>query len=958
VRWFSGRDFRVETGQASLGVPWKDKELLVKLDSDKVLKPGQKARWRIRVSDRGGKPVSGEATARVFDRSLEYYMAADKPWVKDLYLPRSAPSGGQGSLFPPSVGSVPVTEGWLKKLLDLFREDIAEPVLPELRLNKSRVHPRRFAGRGKMKAANMDKPMEEDVLAMRMDVEAASESVGGLSESMAPKSAPAAPDIKARSDFSETALFEPHLKVAAGTGRLGFTAPERLTSWKIQASVLTRDVKTGTVETEAVTRKDLMARLELTRFLREGDSGTIKALIHNETDAPLAGEASLAIEEDGKPAAARLGLEASGLSKPFSVKPHAAGALSWSVTAPRSVTSFKIKVIARSGHLVDAEEKELPILPSRSRLIGTAFASLDGDGTSPLKLPGYAESDPTRRDESVTLQVDPQLALSIMNSLPFLVHYPFECVEQTLNRFVPLGIVNSFYKKNPDLAEAVKKIPKRDTLTPAWDRSDPRRLTELMETPWQQISQGRKSPFPLVDLFDTAVVGKELADSRDKLLAAQNGDGSFPWFPGGRPDPYITLLVLSGFSEAQRYGVDIPKDSVSRALSYIQSEIPRKLKSSLKPDEGLVSMVLYAAYVVTSFEKGAGGTDGLWKLAKAWADYADQHSDAMTAMGKAYAAHVYWRLGEKAKGDLYLTRAMDGIREDPIAGAYWTPEKISWLWYNDSVEKHAFILRTLLLIRPKDPRIPGMVKWLLFNRKGNEWKSTKAAAAAIYSLLDVLKTRGALDRGDSYSVKWGPDTLAASVAPMDWLAQPLRWVRTGMDILPTHGAASISKQGPGLGFASLTWIYTTDKPAKASGPGLLQVGRRFFLRVVDGKGFKLKPLKSGDTVRVGDEIEVKLSVTSSSQFEYAHLKDPKAAGLEASELLSGWKWDRLSRYEEPRDSVTNFFLDWIPHGEYEFGYRLRPTSPGAYRVGAAVLQSMYAPEMAAHSDGFQLNVAD
>ena len=30
-----------------------------------------------------------------------------------------------------------------------------------------------------------------------------------------------------------------------------------------------------------------------------------------------------------------------------------------------------------------------------------------------------------------------------------------------------------------------------------------------------------------------------------------------------------------------------------------------------------------------------------------------------------------------------------------------------------------------------DPRIPGLVQWLLFNRQGNEWKSTKASAAAI-----------------------------------------------------------------------------------------------------------------------------------------------------------------------------------------------------------------------------------
>jgi uncharacterized protein YfaS (alpha-2-macroglobulin family) len=963
VRWFSARDFRIETGQAGIEVPWKDKRLAISLKGTKALKPGAKAIWRLAVSDAGGRPASGEATVRVFDRSLEHYMAAEKPWGLGLYPKRTPPSNGQGSLFQPGIGSVAVTEGWIKKLLDAFREAVSEPVLPELRLNGSRVHGRRTFGRSKMKS--MSAPTEDGSADMRLEeksfamADMAAALAGGndvAAVRASGGSAAAPPVVAVRSDFSETALFQPHLKVMAGSGATTFTAPERLTGWKIQASVLTRDAKVGVLEDEAVTKKDLMARLELPRFLREGDSGTVKILINNETASELSGEAFLVVDEDGKPAGEVLGLDSGALSKPFTVKPHGTAALSWSVKAPKRLASLKLRAIGRAGPLADAEEKDLSILPSRQRLIETAFAALDGEVKAGLELPSFKEDDPTRENESMTLQVDPQLALTVLNSLPFLIRYPFECVEQTLNRFVPLAIVNAFYKKHPALSEAAAKLSKRDTLTPAWDRSDPRRLTELMESPWQQVSQGRRSAFPLIDLFDPKNVSKELADSSEKLLRAQNSDGAFPWFPGGRSDPYITLLVLAGWAEAQRYGVDIPKDTAARALSYIQSEIPRRLEGSLKPDESLVSTLLYAAYVVTSFEKGTGDTAALWKLAKTWADFADLHKTAMTPMGKALAAHVYWRLGERAKGDQYLTTAMDGAREDPIAGVYWTPEKLSWLWYNDSVETHAFLLRTLLLIRPKDPRITGMVKWLLFNRKGNEWKSTKASAAAIYSLLDVLKTRDALDRGDSYMVRWGPDTYAASVSPMDWLAKPLVWTEKGMDIVPGRGAVSIQKTGPGLGFASLTWIYTTDRPAKASGPSLLQVSRRFFLRVQDGAGFTLKPLQSGDAVRVGDEIEVKLSVSSRSQFEYLHLKDPKAAGLEASGLLSGWKWDRLARYEEPRDSLTNFFLDWIPHGEYEFGYRLRPTLPGSYRVAAAVLQSMYAPEMAAHSDGFLLNV--
>jgi len=266
------------------------------------------------------------------------------------------------------------------------------------------------------------------------------------------------------------------------------------------------------------------------------------------------------------------------------------------------------------------------------------------------------------------------------------------------------------------------------------------------------------------------------------------------------------------------------------------------------------------------------------------------------------------------------------------------------------------MLRTLLAVRPDDPKIPGMVRWLLFNRKADEWKSTKASAAAIYSLLDVMKSRGALDKGGTIKVDWGGSSEKTELAPFDWVAKPLRWSKYGAEIKKADLSPKVEKKGPGLAFASFTGIYTTDRQAGESPDGMMNVSRRYFLRGKEGDNYVLKPLFSGDTVAVGDELEVQLTVRTRSQFEYVQIKDPRGAGFEAETLTSGWRWEKLGRYEEPRDSLTNFFVEWLPHGEYVLSYRVRPTTPGSYKIGAAVMQSMYAPEFAAHSAGMTLNV--
>ena len=112
------------------------------------------------------------------------------------------------------------------------------------------------------------------------------------------------------------------------------------------------------------------------------------------------------------------------------------------------------------------------------------------------------------------------------------------------------------------------------------------------------------------------------------------------------------------------------------------------------------------------------------------------------------------------------------------------------------------------------------------------------------------------------------------------------------------------------------------------------------------------------TVTTGDEVEVHLSLAAAHSMEYVHLRDPRPAGFEPAGALSGHRRQSgIYRYEEIRDSGTNFFFEYLPQGEYTFTYRIRAATAGTYVAAPATAQPMYAPEFAAHSSGRTLTVA-
>ncbi|MGZ3425012.1 MAG: alpha-2-macroglobulin family protein, partial [Polyangia bacterium] len=784
------------------------------------------------------------------------------------------------------------------------------------------------------------------------DAEDKAESGGEREEKEKGKAPPPPSDL--RTNMAETAAWIPDVALSGGKGSFSFTAPERLTSWRVQILALGRAVEAGSGEDTFATKKPLMVRVEIPRFFREGDRSTITAVVHNETDAALSATVDLDIVDDatGKPGLEALGVKSRSMR--VEVPAHGLAPAEFAIVAPDNIATYKIRAHATAGKLSDAEERGLPILPSRERLVQSQVVALQGSQTRTIQFEELLHSkDPSMRSESMTVSIDPQLALSVLRSIPFLVQYPYECVEQTLNRYVPLAIVNEIYKKHPEIAKVIAAAPHRETQYEPWNKDDPRRMLMLTETPWLQQSEGGSNDSRLRDLLNPTLVKSSQEEALGKLARAQNGSGAFPWFPGGRDDFYMTLYVLEQLSILQDFGVQPPHDMVARALRYVGNELPRHVKK----EESSVSYLAYGSYVLTSWDpqKYPEAAQLRGEVQK-WMKYVLANRQVLTPYGRAWCARVEARLGDRKTALELLESALDGAKRDPVVGVYWTPERYSWMWYSDSVEKHAFFLRTLAELKPDDERVPGMLQWLLFNRKGNQWHSTKASAAAVYSILDLMEKEGSLTQPQKFHVVWDKQEEIVTVKPTEDRRTPLMWTTRGRDVTPARGKVEVGKEGPGIAFASATWIFSSTKLQEQHDSNLVAIERKYFRKVHQADGDHLQLLASGDKVKVGEEIEVRLYVKTKSQFEYVHVKEPRGAGFEETTLTSGWRWDKLSSYQEPRDSLFNFFVDWLPHGEFELRHSLRPTTVGKYRIGSAVLQSMYSPDVTAYSAGMELEV--
>jgi uncharacterized protein YfaS (alpha-2-macroglobulin family) len=974
-------DYQMSYNVASVFVPWTHKVLNVEFSKFREkIRPGTKQTFNIKLSRPKGQPPLKEAAevlVYMYDRSLDAFVSHSPKSLLNIFGNFTGISSPFMTNISSDSGSKVYGYSWARlPSPPYFQEDSFKfynrwgigGLGPRTRGKNSGSFNAFSSGAGdaQLMASDLAEGVPQASMvapkkkAIREKKPVAKSAARPATEEQEKNSESQPEEEKVRSNFSETAFWKPHLKAnKEGEVSLSFDVPDSVTDWNVWALAMTKDLKAGSAVRTAKSVKDLMVRPYMPRFFREADQADLKIVVNNASDKSMKVNVKAEIydTQTEKNLMSEFGLKGKAWSKVVTVSVQGSASVSMPVKVPSKISEVSFKVTAKSGDISDGELRNLPILPSRMHLLQSKFVTLRKGKPRKIDFKDMRDqSDKSLIHKQLVLTLDAQLFYSVLTAVPYLVDYPYLCTEQTLNRFISTSILHQMFKKYPGVSKmAGKMAKKRGTQLEQWNKNDPNRMLFLEETPWlNQAEGGRKSEDSLLKVLDPKVAKSVIATSLERLKQTQVSDGGFPWFPGGRPSAYITLLVVHGFSKATEFGAKLPKELVVKAWQYIH----REFKARTIEEQGLYFLV-FTNYLASAFPDESW-TGGYFTAAerKKIADYTFARWKKLSPYLKAYLSLTLHRMKRKKDAKLVFDSIMESSTTTEDEGTFWAAEDRSWLWYNDTIEGHAYTLRAMMELSPKDKRREGLVQWLFLNKKLGHWKSTRATAEVLYSLVHYLDKESQLGIKEQIKAEIGDMKKTFNFSPEEYTGKSRQWVVSGKELKPLqHSKITVEKTDKALGFASATWHFSTEKlPEKGVGD-FLQVERKYYLRKVKGDQMSLVPLNKGDKVAVGDEVEIQIGIKSKHQFEYVHLRDPRPAGFEPGVVTSGWEWDLgLPRYKEIRDSATNFFIEWLPQGQYTLKYRVKAAMAGRFRVGPARIQSMYAPEFGAYSAGKVIDI--
>src|SRR5262249_44538504 len=249
--------------------------------------------------------------------------------------------------------------------------------------------------------------------------------------------------------------------------------------------------------------KNLILRLETPRFLTEGDTVTLSAIVHNYLEAAKAVQISINVT------GARL---LDPASRTVTIAKQGEQRIDWRVAA-NQVGEMKLVATALTGPGEESDGVEIPleVVPHGLKQTLGGASTLSGDNedkTISLNLPADAHA----QARSLRIEAAPSIAGTLFGALDYLTAYPYGCTEQTMSSFLPNVIV----------AQALKDIKSTSI----------RASNEL---------------------------GTKVQRGMDRLYGFQHDDGGWGWWKDDKTDPFMTAYVVDGLTLASRAGYAVEK---------------------------------------------------------------------------------------------------------------------------------------------------------------------------------------------------------------------------------------------------------------------------------------------------------------------------------------------------------------------------------------------------------------
>ncbi|WP_234736217.1 alpha-2-macroglobulin family protein [Tellurirhabdus bombi] len=767
-----------------------------------------------------------------------------------------------------------------------------------------------------------------------------------------------------RRNFNETAFFLPQVRPdKQGRVTLKFTMPDALTRWRLLVFSHTKDLKTGYLEEEVMTQKELMVTANAPRFLREGDTLRITARINNLTNRNLSGNVRFELldTKTGQPINAAFGNNLP--VQTFSTQANQSAAAGWRLLVPTGYETITYRLTANAGTFTDGEEATIPVLPNRMLVTETLPFWVNGREKKAFRLDALANvsSELPVQHERLTAEVTSNPAWYALQALPYLIEYPYECAEQLFSRLYANSLAAHIIQVRPAFQQIIKDWKTKAPKNPLATNAELKAIT-LENTPWlREARTEAERQAKLADLFEGDQLQSDQQRTIDKLKALQTSSGGFRWFGGMQPDLTITLHLLGGFGHLQKLGVQFSEtiqadldEMLPKAVAYADAEITRWLAEQKQQKTASYAPYLPAQYLYArSFYKQPAVAQKL--LAKLYPivskDWLKQ-----TLQAQAMTALALHRFDQTQTASAILASLRERAKTSEELGMYWPENKAGVYWHQAPIETQAYLIEAFSEINSANSNeVDQLKRWLLRQKQTQSWSSTKATTEAIYALL--IRGTDWLDQKPNTDVRLGSVSLASRTDQTEALTGYQKVSFTASEIKPEMGRVEITKKSDGPAWGALYWQHFVPMDQVAAGSAGLSVQKTLFQQKDSPAGPIISAIKPETALKPGDVVKVRLILTTDRTTEYVHLKDGRASGFEPVVALSGYKYQNsLGYYETPRDASTDFFIQYLPVGTHVFEYDLRVVHAGNFTSGVATVQCFYAPEFAAHSAGGRIDV--
>ena len=925
------------------------------------LQPGTEETWKLRVVTTDGRPASAQVMATLYDASLEgkfphQWSVPYKYCGSWVYYSFNDYDGNYFSLDTRKKVEIPTVKNlcfdtfganflnWRKAMEDVQgitkRESqiyncLEESPRPAPLMRSARVEDGSF-----MPSEGQGKDEDDE---MRIPI---------------------------RRNLNETAFFYPRLMADEnGEVTIRFTLPESLTTWKFMALAHTEDMMTGTFTDEAVASKDVMARLDLPRFVRMGDHAALSASLYNLTQKTIKGKVTMEVFD---PATEKTLWKK---TRKLEVAASADTVMTFTYVPVEGVTLSACRVLFEADSHSDGEQRYLPVLEDKEWLTQTLPFVVSHAGDTVIHLDGLFQnhhSDASRRNLTVEYTANP--LWYAVTALPSVLEPSTDDAQTLSAAYYASTLSTRLSSLYPQLKNAVDLWLYESGEELEGSLSMPEEPAGVVsdETPWM-IGAKRETRLmqELQQLFDRnrqRDLRRQFAESLGKL---QREDGSFGWFNGMSGSMYMTYGVaralLRSTSGIENDSVLTEHVDVRQMMEYL---FGRAHEDVQRDKENLRVHKVYAygcsrwldyLYLTTLCPEG-----WLTSSSRKDMDYmrerlleclpAAASSNKKRLMGDeermslpemAEAAVVFQRMGKAEEAELLMTSLREHLVDDaeglhleyPSNGFYGSARKIA---------VHTMLMEAFLAEEFPDSRVTeGLCRWLLAQKCLQDWGTSTGSVDAIYALLQGQPEGLTFRAYDAIRLlsPQGKELAHAVSSVGDWVGL---------------GAVSVSVGGDDLkkGAGALAVTKTEERP---SSWGAAYACFQLPLDEVESSasGLRIRQEVDNEHPRVGDRVTLRYVLTSDRDYEYVRLKAGRAACLEPVESRSGYEYrNGLGYYKEVKDASTNYFFERLPKGTYVIEAECYVERAGRYALGAVKLNGVYAPEFSAYGAGTVLEVSE